>query len=285
MTALPLTNRSFYGILKLNRSMIFENMDLSQASPATVSRCGMIYLEPQQLGWRPLVASWIAALPEYIKPELRETLDKLFETFVDPIIDFIRHECTLLMPVDDMFMVSALMRLCEASMTPFKEETNPKVVEGWLAGVFLFSTVWSVAGALNGRSRELFNEHFRQLYLGEIEETPHDIKIPTPFPEDGLVYDFLYQCQGKGKWTKWIATIDTDMVVKPGQKLKDVLVPTMDTARYMYLTELAIKHRMATLFVGPTGTGKTVYVKEKLMSLPKEELRAWLPRTRGRCIP
>jgi dynein heavy chain len=43
-------------------TMMFEVEDLAVASPATVSRCGMVYTEPTSLGYDVLVQSWIEAL-------------------------------------------------------------------------------------------------------------------------------------------------------------------------------------------------------------------------------
>jgi len=50
-------------------TMMFEVEDLSQASPATVSRCGMVYLEWEQLGWMPLIKSFVNSLPEILVPK------------------------------------------------------------------------------------------------------------------------------------------------------------------------------------------------------------------------
>ena len=48
-------------IIKLTPQMtiMFEVEDLSEASPATVSRCGMVYVSPEKLGWQCLKEPWI----------------------------------------------------------------------------------------------------------------------------------------------------------------------------------------------------------------------------------
>jgi dynein heavy chain len=38
---------------------MFEPENLANASPATVSRAGIVYVSDSELGWQPVVASWL----------------------------------------------------------------------------------------------------------------------------------------------------------------------------------------------------------------------------------
>lgn len=68
-------------------SMIFEVMDLAQASPATVSRCGMIFMEPISLGWKVFARSWLNLCnPSWVADADKVIMD-LFEWVVPPVRD------------------------------------------------------------------------------------------------------------------------------------------------------------------------------------------------------
>ncbi|KAK9868729.1 hypothetical protein WJX84_008574 [Apatococcus fuscideae] len=68
--------------------LLFEVGDLQYASPATVSRCGMVYVDPRDLGVQPAIDSWLAAHP--IKSQ-SEALLKLFASIAVPLTRFV-HE-------------------------------------------------------------------------------------------------------------------------------------------------------------------------------------------------
>ena len=65
--------------------MMFEVADLSQASPATVSRCGMVYLEPSILGLQPFVECWVQRLPDSVFKH-RDMINQLFNNYLEVIL-------------------------------------------------------------------------------------------------------------------------------------------------------------------------------------------------------
>ncbi|XP_071083415.1 dynein axonemal heavy chain 12-like isoform X1 [Haliotis cracherodii] len=254
-------------------SLIFETMDLSQASPATVSRCGMVYLEPTTLGWRPIVKSWIHTFPEVLK-ESAELVDALFEWLVDPCLNFVRKHCKEYVPTSPANLVRSLMYLIDMLMHESinkDDAADNKHIKVYLVSAVLFSTPWSIGGVVDVDGRQKFDVFFKDLLSGKFEEHPLPKvlgKIEVPFPSDNMVYDVMYEQKARGQWRHWNDLIKGAEV--KSKKIREMLVPTMDTARYAYLMDLCIEHGRPLLFVGPTGTGKSVYVQEKMMSLSKD---------------
>ncbi|XP_055503511.1 dynein axonemal heavy chain 12 [Leucoraja erinacea] len=258
-------------------SLIFEVMDLSQASPATVSRCGMIYLEPAQLGWKPLVVSWLNGLAKVVpQKDLRIMLEDLFDWLVPVALHVLRKQCKELVPTTDSNTVISLTRLFDMLLwDQLAVDHDSKNVRIWIMAAFTFSLIWSIGASCDMAGRIIFDAFLREIVSikSSYQPLPASVgKWECPFEEKGLVYDYMYEFKGRGHWVHWNESIKNINLGDKTTKVQDIIVPTMDTVRYTYLLDFCITSGKPLLFVGHTGTGKSLYVQDKLMNNLNKEL-------------
>lgn len=110
-------------------TMMFEVEDLAVASPATVSRCGMVYMEPEALGYQVLIDSWVSRLPETLvkkSPKLQERLRNYFKN-LDPAIEFLRKNVKEIVATMNNNLVQSLMRILDCYLVNYVETELKKV--------------------------------------------------------------------------------------------------------------------------------------------------------------
>ncbi|EFJ50020.1 dynein heavy chain 6 [Volvox carteri f. nagariensis] len=290
--------------MSASMNMIFEVQDLAVASPATVSRCGMVYVEPQQLGWRPLRDSWVATLPACLSDDAKAHIMTLSEWLVDPCVAFVRKNCRELVPTADISLPNSLMHIMTSMMDELKDpkqvaQMGSREVLKQLDGIFVFALVWSVGATTDTDGRAQFNDFVRKLLEGSVSARSLSQREREggrlSFTElwcvcvcDGLVYDYVWD-KSRGAWRHWMeppsisaaaaaaaaaeggaaAVTPLDGPIPESASFNEIIVPTVDTVRYTWLMTLLATHGRHVLFAGPTGTGKTVYVKAAIEALDK----------------
>ena len=80
-------------VIKLSpvMTMMFEVDDLSFASPATVSRCGMVFLEPHQLGYAVLITSYMKKFENILPEKVLAAMEATFYYLSDICCQFCNY--------------------------------------------------------------------------------------------------------------------------------------------------------------------------------------------------
>lgn len=149
--------------------MVFEVQDLAQASPATVSRCGMVYVDPDDLGWLPLVDSWRASeIESKLTVPQMEFLYQLFVKYFNKLLKWANKYGTYMIHQ----VTSAKMRLlCEllASLIEQKKwlESTDAEYKPLISKMFCWSVLWSVASNFKDSEKDGFERQIREVLGGD----------------------------------------------------------------------------------------------------------------------
>nr|XP_061803884.1 dynein axonemal heavy chain 10-like [Nerophis lumbriciformis] len=246
-------------------ALLFEVGDLQYASPATVSRCGMVYVDPKNLRYSPYWKKWLTDRPA----KEQEQLDGLFEKYVHSLIDMIvegivdgkqGQKLKTVVPQTDLNMVSQLCMTLDALLE--NENSDPSVLECY----FLEALYCSLGATLVDDGREKFDDLVKK--LSELRTVNDDKKLAGPGEIPGnlpTLYDFHFH-ETKQKWVPWTSLV-TKYVHNPEMKFVDILVPTVDTTRTSWLLEQMVKIKRSVLLVGDSGTSKTATISNFLKHL------------------
>jgi dynein heavy chain len=241
--------------------LLLEIENMSQASPATVSRGGVIFLNGNDIGWQPYVKSWIGNR----QVELEKTiLSNLFDRYCQPVFNYLEKEAKTIVPIREVSMVQCITYLLEGLIGNGEEFFHKVKAIGQEQGtrllemMFAYSLIWATAGALTSDKQNDYRGNFDKWFRTEFGE---GLDIPQGAP----LFEFFVNTESMtfDNWSTKVEPYNHD----PTGVFGNIYVSTAETLRMTALLDLLMKNRHAVMLVGGAGTGKTTIVKDKLRSM------------------
>uniref|UniRef100_A0A3P9NGZ4 Dynein axonemal heavy chain 8 n=1 Tax=Poecilia reticulata TaxID=8081 RepID=A0A3P9NGZ4_POERE len=225
--------------------LVFEVHNMDNASPATVSRVGMVFMSSSALSWQPILQGWAKKRTASEAQSILSLYDKIFAD----LYLFMKQN---LKPKMDLLECNYIMQ----SVNLLEGFLPAKEVPGFagskhLERIFVFCLMWSIGAILELDGRDKLEEYMRG----------HESKIDLPKSKEGETI-FEYMVDTNGEWCHWNNHVGE--YVYPTDEVPDytsILVPNVDNTRTSFLLETIAKQRKAVLLIGEQGTAKTVMIK------------------------
>ena len=285
-------------------SLIFEVDNVNVASPATVSRCGMVHFDPDLLHYRSLIESWYKILPSAMVDQnenppspttddlssfnLLQHIKSLVEFFIRPALDNVQRgpkvfytsgvEVSVISVVNSFLAVYLRFLKESFSVEPSSGSPHPRDKIQWVEGFFIQSIVWTFSGWLSDVGRVEFCNWFSQKLRQKkgtatqrntqkkSSEQLFELQINIP---EGCLLDFAYTVStetGVGQWTEWVQTEPLHYIPEDSN-YNDIIIPTKDTIRHSAILRSLLSGGIPVLFSGHTGTGKSTLIKSVIDKL------------------
>ncbi|XP_033076049.1 dynein heavy chain 10, axonemal [Trachypithecus francoisi] len=255
--------------LQAHCALLFEVGDLQYASPATVSRCGMVYVDPKNLKYRPYWEKWVKQIPNKVE---QYNLNSLFEKYVPYLMDVIvegivdgrqTEKLKTIVPQTDLNMVTQLAKMLDALLEGEIEDLD------LLECYFLEALYCSLGASLLEDGRMKFDEYIKRLASLSTVDTEGVWANPGELPGQlPTLYDFHFDNK-RNQWVPWSKLVP-EYIHAPERKFIDILVHTVDTTRSTWILEQMVKIKQPVIFVGESGTSKTATTQNFLKNLSEE---------------
>lgn len=242
-------------VMSPNCKLVFEPDAIDNASPATVSRMGMVFMSSSVMPWNAILEGWLLKVPENCTKYLRIFFDKIYE-------DLHQFVQTKLEPKMKLLEAIYIRQICD--LLKGLIDDNVKYTEPHLERIFLFSLMWSLGAALELEDRDKMEEF--------VLKHPSKMKWPKSETNDSI-FEFLVS--SSGNWEHWNTQIEE--YIYPSNYVPDyssILVPNVDNVRAAFLIHTIAKQNKSVLLIGEQGTAKTVMLKSYMSNTynPEEHL-------------
>ncbi|XP_066570660.1 dynein axonemal heavy chain 11 [Amia ocellicauda] len=242
--------------------LVFEISHLRTATPATVSRAGILYVNPQDLGWNPYVASWIDTRTQQSE---KANLTILFDKYVPPCLEQLRSAFKTITPIPENSMVQTLCSLLDCLLTP--KNVPPDSPRELYEIYFVFASIWAFGGAVYQDQLIDYRAEFSQWWIKEMKT--------VKFPSQGTVFDYYLDLETR-KFLPWSDKVPR-FVMEPETSLQAVLVHTSETVRLRFFVDLLLDQGRPVMLVGNAGVGKTALVGDTMSGLSEDYMVSKVP--------
>lgn len=219
---LTLVNCDVIALTK-NVRLLFEVDGLAVASPATVSRVGMVYLDIEELGWKPIVKSWLETKKSHGK-EFFEFMSETAFRYLDKVIKTKKLNCKELVQSSDSACVRNMCKLfdsLEEQWMAKEKEMSKDDFHTYSEKWFVFSMIWSIGATIDEQSRR------------ELDIVIRDIE--PMFPTTNTVFDYYINTK-KNDWAPWDEMLKAGQAqMLQGKEFHEIYIQTVDWARNRFV--------------------------------------------------